>query len=192
MTGESSNEYEMGGYRQDPWHGRVDGAGQGGWHGTSGTRATRTGRICSDATPPIEMMRYMISRQATRRKDGRERKSMHLDKKKAHVIPLCEQDVYVELPAEAEVQEGRVRQVDPLVVWVQTGGQAWEEHYSALLKEHGFQRLRSVPVAFVHENRDLMGVVHGDDFVFVALDEDLDFVLKILGSRNEIKKIEVG
>ena len=139
------------------------------------------------ATPPIEMMRYMISRQATRRKDGRERKSMYLDIKKAHVIPLCEQDVYVELPAEAEVQEDECGKLIHWLYGCRPAAQAWEEHYSALLKEHGFQRLRSVPVAFVHETRDLMGVVHGDDFVFVGLDEDLDFVLKILGSRYEIK-----
>ena len=57
------------------------------------------------ATPPLEMMRLIMSRQATHRKDGRERKSMYFDMKKAHVIPLCEQDVYVELPGEAEVED---------------------------------------------------------------------------------------
>ena len=50
------------------------------------------------ATPPLEMMRFIMSRQATQRKDGRERKSMCLDMTKALVIPLYEQDVYVELP----------------------------------------------------------------------------------------------
>ena len=49
------------------------------------------------------MMRFIMSRQATHRKDGRERKSMYLDIKKTHVIPSCEQDVYVELPGEGEV-----------------------------------------------------------------------------------------
>ena len=49
------------------------------------------------ATPPIEMMRYIISRQATRRKDGQERNTLYLDVKKAHLAPRCEQDVYVEL-----------------------------------------------------------------------------------------------
>jgi hypothetical protein len=57
------------------------------------------------ATPPIELMRYMLSRLATVRKDGAERKTMHLDVKEAHLAPLCEQDVYVELPEEAEVKD---------------------------------------------------------------------------------------
>ena len=32
-----------------------------------------------------------------------------------------------------------------------------------------------------------MGVAHGDDFVYVGLDEDLDFILKIIESRYEVK-----
>ena len=108
------------------------------------------------ATPPIEVVRYMISRQATRRKDGRERKSMYLDMKKAHVMPLCVQDVYVELPAEAEVQEDECGKLTHWLYGCRPAAQAWEEHFFALLKEHDFQRLRSVPVAFVHETRDLM------------------------------------
>ena len=34
------------------------------------------------ATPPIELMRFMLSRQATRRKDGQVRKTMYLDVKR--------------------------------------------------------------------------------------------------------------
>ena len=44
--------------------------------------------------------------------------------------------------------------------------QAWEEHYSALFKNHGFKRLKSVLVAFVHENH---GFVRGDDFVWEGI-----------------------
>ena len=36
------------------------------------------------ATPPLELIRLVLSRQATRRKDGKERKTMYLDVKKAH------------------------------------------------------------------------------------------------------------
>lgn len=66
--------------------------------------------------------------------------------------------------------------------------QAWEEHYSALLKGQGFDRPRPVPaVASVRRAHDLLGVVHGGDFVFVWLDEDLDFALKALHDRYDLK-----
>ena len=139
------------------------------------------------ATPPIELMRFMLSRQATRRNDGRERKTMYLDVKKAHLAPLCEQDVYVDLPAEAKVTEDECGKLIHWLYGCRPAAQVWEEHYSKLLKDHGFKRLQSVPVAFVHDTRDLMGVVHGDDFVFVGLDEDLDFVLKVLSGEYGVK-----
>ena len=37
------------------------------------------------ATPPIEMLGFVISRQATLRRDGKERKTMYPDIKKAHL-----------------------------------------------------------------------------------------------------------
>ena len=55
--------------------------------------------------PPLELLRFLLSRQATRRRDGRERRAEFIDVKKAHSVPKCNQDVYVELPPEAEVAE---------------------------------------------------------------------------------------
>ena len=53
--------------------------------------------------------------------------------------------------------------------------------------ERGFKRLMSSPVMFYHADRDLVCVVHGDDFVFVGVDEDLDFALESLKSEYELK-----
>ena len=100
---------------------------------------------------------------------------MYIDVKKAHLVPRCRQDVYVELPAEAEVGED---ECGKLIYWLygcRPAAQAWEEHYSGVLEAAGFRRLLSSPVAFYHPERDLIGVVHGDDFVFVGVEEDLDY-----------------
>ena len=61
------------------------------------------------------------------------------------------------------------------------------QHYSCVLASVGFKRLLSSPVAFYHSERDLVGVVHGDDFVFVGVDRDLDFVLRVLKENYELK-----
>ena len=53
------------------------------------------------ATPPLELLRFLLSRQATRWKDGKQRKTMFIHVKKAHLVPECREDVYVELPEEA-------------------------------------------------------------------------------------------
>ena len=97
---------------------------------------------------------------------------------------------YITVSAEAEVQDDECGKLIHWLYGCRPAAHAWEVHYSALLKEYGFRRLRSVPVAVVHEIRDLMGVVHIDDFVLVGLDEDLDFVLKVLESRCVFKNRE--
>ena len=51
-------------------------------------------------TPPLECKRIIFSRAATRRKDGRRRKMMFIDVRKAHLNGVCEDDVYIEVPQE--------------------------------------------------------------------------------------------
>ena len=48
----------------------------------------------------------LLSRAATRRRDGRMRKLMFTDVKKAHLIPECKDDMYIELPDECEAPPG--------------------------------------------------------------------------------------
>ncbi len=112
---------------------------------------------------------------------------MYLDIKKAHLAPLCLTDVYVELPAEADVMEGECGKLIHWLYGCRPAAQAWEEHYSALLVANGFERLKTVPVAFTHPVRDLHGVVHGDDFVWEGREEDLDWILKVLEKEYELK-----
>ena len=64
----------------------------------------------------------------------------------------------------------------------------WQADLLALrLTTVGFKRLLSSPVAFYHPERDLVGVVHGDDFVFVGADKELDFVMIVLKEHYELK-----
>ena len=139
------------------------------------------------ATPPLEIIRYLLSRQATRRRDGKERKTLYIDVKKAHLVPKCTQDVYVELPAEAGAQADECGKLDYWLYGCRPAAQAWEEDYAGAFEEAGFRRPASCPVVFSHLQRDLIGAVHGDDFVFVGLDEDLDFVEDLLKSKYDLK-----
>ena len=49
------------------------------------------------ATPPWELKKLLMS-QAAKRDDGKKRKMLLIDVKKAHLNPECKEDVYVELP----------------------------------------------------------------------------------------------
>ena len=65
------------------------------------TRGERDREDLFCATPPLELLSFMASRQATLSKSGRIRKSLFLDVRKAHLVANCEQDIYVGLPLEA-------------------------------------------------------------------------------------------
>ena len=67
------------------------------------TRGERDREDLFCATPPLELLRLPVSLMvATSSEDGgRVRKMMFIDVKKAHLVPECDEDVYVELPIEA-------------------------------------------------------------------------------------------
>ena len=44
-----------------------------------------------------------MSRAVTRRRDGKLRKLLSIDVRKAHLNPKCEEDVYIQLPEECRL-----------------------------------------------------------------------------------------
>lgn len=127
--------------------------------------------------------------ETTRRPDGKERKTLYLDIKKAHLALARDQDVPAELLAEANVQGDEFGKLVHWLYGCRPAAQAWGEHYSALGGGgggQGFLRLKSVPVAFAHKTRDLLGVVRGDEFVFAGLDPDLGCVLGVPEAAHEL------
>ena len=138
-------------------------------------------------TPPLEGKRLLISRAATRRRDGRMRKLLFVDARKAHLNPKCERNVYIELPVEAGGGEGMCGKLDFWLYGFRDAAAAWERFYCEKLEGCGFTRGTSCGVVFYHPERDLSGVVHGDDFTFCGLEEDLKWIEKLMESWFEIK-----
>ena len=65
---------------------------------------------------------------------------MFIDVKKAHLNPKRQQDVYIELPAEAE---GGPLMCGTLNFWLygfRPAASSWEDHYSEKLEHAGFVR----------------------------------------------------
>ena len=105
-------------------------------------------------TPPLEAKRLLFSRAATRRPDGRYRKLMLIDAKKAHLNPRCEEDVFIELPRECGAKPNMCGK---LVYWLygfRPASAAWEKHYAELLEKEGFTRGQACGVVFYHEKKD--------------------------------------
>ena len=88
---------------------------------------------------------------------------------------------------ESALQGGRLHRVTTRSRSRAGSVSAWEDFYAEVMEEAGFRRGVGCSVIFVHEEKDLLGVVHGDDFVFGGNDEDLKWVAKVLAAKFVIK-----
>ena len=125
-------------------------------------------------TPPLEGKRLLLSRAATRRPDSRGggyRKLMFIDARKAHLNPVCEDDVFIKLPEECDCPEGMCGKLNYWLYGFRPAAAAWEKHYCEKLESAGFHRGTACGVVFYHKERDIAIVVHGDDFTVCGIDE---------------------
>ena len=125
------------------------------------------------ATPPLELKRMLLSKAASLHRSDKRRKLPFIDVKKAHLNPVCDQDVYFELPEEANPQPGKVGK---LIFWLygfRPTVQAWENCYAA---------------KFVEEAKFERGIGSSvSDFTFCGFDEDLDWIENLMMSWFEVK-----
>ena len=97
--------------------------------GISALRARRTRKILFAATPPLELLQMMISRTATTGDEER-RQMLFVDVKKAHLNPMCGQDVYFWIPKEANPQKGKCGKLVHWLCGFRPAAQALESLYA--------------------------------------------------------------
>eukprot|EP00973_Karenia_brevis_P001982 271135-Karenia_brevis.AAC.1 len=87
----------------------------------------------------------LMSRAVTRRRrDGRYRKLMFIDVKKAHLSSRCEENVYLELPQECNCPEGFCGKLNFWMYGMRSAASAWERHYAEKFEGMGFERERDL------------------------------------------------
>ena len=98
-----------------------------------------------------------------------------LDISRAHFNEKPKELTYVELPPERH-QPGMCGLLNFKLYGTRGAAQAWEEHYGDNMKNWGFEQGRGCPCVFVHKAKELIVVVHGDDFTSLGTDENLDWL----------------
>ena len=66
-------------------------------------------------------------------------------------------------------------------------GALWEDTYRAALEDMGFKSGIASPCIFSHADRDLVCVVHGDDFTTLGNDDNLNWYEAELAKHFELK-----
>ena len=117
-----------------------------------------------------------------------------IDVKRAHFHAAATRRLFVELPAE-DARSGEKDIVGELVMSLYGTRDAafnWECAYSAYLAKLGFSRGAASPCHFLHASRQLRILVHGDDFVVVGPNGEVDDFIKQMSDQYPCKSEKIG
>ena len=70
--------------------------------------------------------------------------------------------------------------------------QNWEYEYSQFLMNLGFSRGRASPCVFMHKERHVRLVVHGDDFTALGREKDLDWLKEAMSAKYAVERHRSG
>ena len=100
---------------------------------------------------------------------------------------LSKIDTYVQLPDELN-EPGRCGKLIYNLYGTRIAASAWEADYGEKMVQWGFKRGASCPCIFRQSSRPLWVVVHGDDFVMLGSDEQMNWLRGRCCPRTSVKK----
>ena len=128
-------------------------------------------------TPPLESLRVLCRFLADKRRtDAGPVVMAVVDVKRAHFHARASRRLFIELPKE-DARHGEPDLCGELVMSLYGTRDAafnWEEAYSTYLQDLGFERGKASPCHFFDARRQLRLLVHGDDFVAVGPEGEVD------------------
>ena len=126
---------------------------------------------------------------------------MIIDIKRAYFYAPAQQAIYVKLPQEDPKSQdptlcGRLRQS---LYGTRDAGANWHIAYTKFLQSIGYTQGTANPCHFISKDRQVKGVVHGDDFMFSGTHADLiklrrsfekeyDCKVEIIGNEPNMQK----
>ena len=127
-------------------------------------------------TPPLALVRYVISRAATLSKTGKRRQLMVLDAKRAFLHADALTETYVKPPHLRDT--GRMLAAEEMYVRHAPRSGRMATLVQKVGADIGLLCSSNCPCAFGHALRDLDMVVHGDDFIVAGCGDDLGWLSK--------------
>ena len=143
------------------------------------------------ATPPLEALKMVLPMAAT---NNRGEIVMVNDVSRAFFHAKVKRDVYVALPDEDKLvgDAGKCAKLEYSLYGTRDAAIKWHEEYFKQLKDNGSVQGASSPCVFYHPHRNIRTIVHGDDYVSVAQESDLQWLEQRLKVKYEIKTKWLG
>ena len=145
-------------------------------------------------TPPLEVLKALISYCAKSQNGHRPRRLATVDIKRAYFYaPACRR-LYIRLPEEDRMpgEEDMVGELQLSLYGTRDAAMNWTRQYTNHLVGLGFQRGKASACNFVHEGRNIRLTCHGDDFDIVAAEEDIRWLIKKMEEVYDLKSTVLG
>ena len=126
-------------------------------------------------TPPLESLKAVISKCASRQ-DGRHPfRLLSVDVKRAYFYAPATRLLFIQIPAEDRQpgDEGYVAQLNVSFYGTRDAAQNWTKTYTDFLVGIGFKVGKGCACNFCHPARDVTLTVHGDDFTAAGATKEL-------------------
>ena len=143
--------------------------------------------------PPLEGLRFVVSTAATSASGNPERCLMVNDISRAYFFAPAARELYVELPPEdMDPMLDLVGRLNWSLYGTRDAARNWADTVGKKMQAIGFQRGIAFPAIYVHPERRIVTVVHGDDFTSSGTEEDLLWLRDKLSEQFETKTNFVG
>ena len=144
------------------------------------------------STPPLEALRMIISFAASG-EGATKRQIMICDVRRAYFYAKVTRDLYIELPDEDEhATPGQLGKLNLSLYGTRDAAKNWQEHLSRHLISIGFVRGVGHTSVFHHPQKNLMVLVHGDDYVVAGEPADQKWLKEELEKAYQIKTQILG
>ena len=144
------------------------------------------------ATPPVEVFYLLCSMLMTQfRGKERDLKLGAWDVSRAHFVGVVERDIFIELPPEdlhcdTDV-EPMCGKLNRSLYGTQDAARIFQKDWNQVLSRHEFYIGVLCPATFQHRCRQMWGMVHGDDFLVLANEKNLQFMDSVLKSKYKVR-----
>ena len=146
------------------------------------------------STPPLEALKIVLSEIATGEREGKV--LAFVDVRRAYFYTPARRKVFVELPPE-DYQPGDEHMCGLLrysLYGTRDAAQNWEEELASTLSGLGLTRGSACPCVWRGriKEEDIVATVHGDDITIGGQRSAVEFLVKMISKKYEIKKQVLG
>ena len=142
------------------------------------------------STPPLEALRLIVSHAASVEENhkGERREIMINDVRRAYFYAKQQRNLFINLPKEdIEAGPDDIGQLLLCLYGTRDAAKEWQKTLTRHLLSIGFSPGKGHPSVFVHKERDIRVLVHGDDYFSSGLSNDLSWLQSKLEEIFEIK-----